>query len=345
MERVVTAYSKEVGSTKNRKLPKLWEKIEKFSADLAKYSNDIQVKKEWLEERNKTLCSYNHYAMKCAGLKAKQDRCKEAGKEGTLKQKEKIKRNQEKLGQAKAAFLKEHEAIIESLHYRWDNRFTFLDDFVSKVLCNEQMFFESYVRSLQSTRNILDKTMKQSTNSPDHSPQQAEERQKWDLAADGSDNENSLVENPGEENSMSSSKKQKSGPSRLPSEEQEFPPMRKSEGEIFPLQETPKKSKRKKTKIRTPQSAPVAAQTNPFASPPSVGFDPFVFPSGEHVASEISSKGDVDFQFPVSFKQETACGEQVGNENQTSSFSNEQNPFKRGSAKKNGSPDPFESLF
>jgi len=340
MEIVVTAYSKEVGSTKNRKLPKLWEKIEKFSADLAKYSNDIQVKKEWLEERNKTLCSYNHYAMKCAGLKAKQDRCKEAGKEGTSKQKEKIKRNQEKLGQAKAAFFKEHEAIIESLHNRWDSRFTFLDDFVSKVLCNEQMFFESYVRSLQSTRNILDKAVKQSTNSP----QQAE-RQRWDLPADGSDNENSLIENPGEENSMASLKKQKSGRSRLPSEEQEFPLVRKSEGEIFPLQETPKKSKRKKTKIRTPQSAPVAAQTNPFASPPSVGFDPFVFPTGEHVEREISSKGDVDFQFPVSLKQETASGERVGGENQTSSFSNEQNPFKRGSAKKNGSPDPFESLF
>jgi len=46
MEKVVTAYSKEVGCTKNRKLPKLWKKIEIFLADLAKYSNDIQVKKE-----------------------------------------------------------------------------------------------------------------------------------------------------------------------------------------------------------------------------------------------------------------------------------------------------------
>merc|ERR1711970_357162 len=161
--------------------------------------------------------------------------------------------------------------------------------------------------------------MKQSTKSPDHSPPQAEERQKWDLPIDGLDIENSQVENPGEQNSMASSKKQKSGRSRVPNEEQEFPPMRKSEGEIFPLQETPKKSKRKKKKSRTPQTAPVAAKTNPFASPPSSGFDPFVFPAGEHGQSEISSTRDIDFQFPVSLKQETACGERVGSENQTSS--------------------------
>eukprot|EP00495_Collosphaeridae_sp_1-RS-2012_P007768 TRINITY_DN7536_c0_g1_i1.p2 TRINITY_DN7536_c0_g1~~TRINITY_DN7536_c0_g1_i1.p2 ORF type:complete len:90 (+),score=20.56 TRINITY_DN7536_c0_g1_i1:255-524(+) len=88
MERVVTTYSKEVESTKLRKLPKLWEQIEKLLAELAKYSSDIQVKKEWLEARNKTLCSYNHYTAKCAGLKAKQDKCKEAGKEETSKQKQ-----------------------------------------------------------------------------------------------------------------------------------------------------------------------------------------------------------------------------------------------------------------
>jgi len=275
-----------------------------------------------LEARNKTLCSYNHYTIKCAGLKAKQDKFKDAGKEETLKQKQKMKRNQDKLGQAKAAFFKEHEAIIETLHHRWDSRFNFLDDFVAKVICNEQMFFESYLKSLQSTRNILEKTVKQSTNSRDHSLQQAKE-------------------NPGGENSMASSKKQKSG--RSPREEQEFLPMRKCEDETFPLQETPQKSKRKKKKMRTPQSAPVAAKTNPFASPPAEGCDPFIFPMEEHDQSQIASKRGVDFPFPMSLRQETACGELVGSENQTSSFSNEQNPF-RGSGKKNGSPDPF-ALF
>jgi len=45
MEKVVTAYLSEVEKTKNRKLPKLWEQIEKLSAELTKYSNDIAVKK------------------------------------------------------------------------------------------------------------------------------------------------------------------------------------------------------------------------------------------------------------------------------------------------------------
>jgi len=345
MERVVTTYSKEVDSTKNRKLPKLWDQIEKFSAELAKYSSDIQVKKEWLEARNKTLCSYNHYTTKCAGLKAKQDKCKEAGKEETSKQKQKLKRNQEKLGQAKAAFYKEHEAILESLHHCWDSRFTFLDGLVAKVICNELMFFESYVKSLRSTKNVLEKTMKQLPNPPDHSPGQAEEGETWDFSANGPPViENSQFDNPSGENSLTSSKKQESGRGPSQSEEQEFFPMRKSEGEIFPLEDTPTKSKRTKRNSRTPQSAPVNAPSNPFASPPSAGQDPFVFPVGEQHQSETSSKRDVDFQF-ITLEQETACGERVGSENQTSSFTNEQNPFKIGSAKKNGSPDPFESFF
>jgi len=344
MERVVNAYSKEVETTKNRKLPKLWEKIEKFSAELAKYSSDIQVKKEWLEARSKTLSSYNHYTTKCAGLKAKQDKCKEAGKEETSKQKQKIKRNQEKLVQAKAAFYKEHEAIVDSLHHRWDSRFTFLDDFIAKVIHNEILFFESYVKNLQSTRHILEKTMKQSPNSPDHSPLEAEERETWNFPANEPVIENSQFANRSVENSLASSKKQEPGRGPSQSEEQEVFPMRKSEGDIFPLEGTPKKPKRSKTKNRTPQSAPVNAPLNPFVSPPSAGKDPFVFPVGEH-QSETSSKRDLDFQFPISLEQETACGERVGSENQTSSFTTEQNPFKGGSAKKNGSPDPFESFF
>jgi len=172
MESVVTAYSKEVTSVKNRKLPKLQTQIEKFSAELAKYSCEIGVKKDWLETRNKLLVDFNHYTTKCAGLKVKQDKCKDAGKPETSKQKEKLKRNQEKLGQAKTAFFKEHQEVIDSLHHRWDNRFSFLDDFVNKVIRNELMFFESYTKSLQSSKKILENVLKQAPNQPKQSPGQ-----------------------------------------------------------------------------------------------------------------------------------------------------------------------------
>jgi len=184
MESVVSSYSKEVDNTKSRKLPKLQWQIEKFSAELAKYSCDIEVKKDWLETRNKLLSSFNHYSTKCAGLKVKQDKCKDAGKLETLKQKEKMKRNQEKLGQAKAAFYKEHQEVIESLHHRWDSRFSFLDDFVNKVISNELMFFESYTKSLQSTKQILDNALKQEPNHPEPSPGQNRSKKNWDFPGD-----------------------------------------------------------------------------------------------------------------------------------------------------------------
>jgi len=356
MESAVTSYSKEVDNTKNRKLPKLKLQIEKFSTELAHYSYSIQVQKDWMEARNKMLVSFNHYSTKCAGLKVKQDKCKDAGKLETSKQKEKMKRNQEKLGEAKAAFFKRHQEVIESLHHRWDTRFSFLDDFVNKVISNELMFFESYTKSLQSTKQILENAMKQAPNHPEPSPGEDQSKKKWDFPDDVPISDSAQLEtstsseaNNKNKDSTTFSEKGERGQNSALTEGEGFLPFRKSMSPICALEGTPKKSKRKKTKTLTPctpKSAPVAVPSNPFASSPkNFAQDPFIFLNGEPDHSEITSKRKAE-QTPTQSRQKRSLhsGEKVRSGNQTRGC-NDQNPFELGSTENIGSPDPFQLFF
>jgi len=164
MKSVAVAYSKEVEVSKNKKLPRWKSKIENVLKELEDYRFKMSVSKDSIEERKKLLSSFNYYTMKCDGLKAKQDKWKESGKLETSKSKEKIERNHEKLQDVKSAFFKEHQVINDEFNRRWVSRFTFLNSFMDKVLNNEFMFFESYCKGLQKTKQILLKTVEKSKN-------------------------------------------------------------------------------------------------------------------------------------------------------------------------------------
>jgi len=171
VESAVVAYSKEVEVTKSSRLRKLQLQVEKFSTELEEYSCGLEVTKESLAIRKKLLSSFNHYDTKCSGLRVKQGKTKGSGKVETLKQKEKIKRNNEKLEHAKSAFFQEHQAVIDSLHYRWDSRFTFQDNFFDKFLTNELKFFEAYTGSLQKVKQKLMEAIKKPRDHSESSPQ------------------------------------------------------------------------------------------------------------------------------------------------------------------------------
>jgi len=297
------------------------------------------------------LTTFNHYNTKCAGLKLKQDKCKEAGKKETVKQSEKFKRNNGKLGLAKTAFFKEHHTVIDSLHDRWDRRFSFLDDFVHKVISNELMFFESYTKTIKSTKQILDDAMKKPKKTPEKSPRQRELEDKWDFPGDPASSENSSFEGPTagpartkKEEFMTPSKEEDFGSNSLPIEGQKCSPFTQGQNSIYALEGTPKKSKRKKMKTRMPRSAPSATRTNPFASSPlGCGHDPFLFPEGEPDHCEMSPRTE---EFPIMLNKKITArsGEKPRAENETSCFTG-QNPFEKCSIKNNGSNDPFEIFF
>lgn len=152
---VAFAYSSEVKVSKNKRLPRLKSKIEKFLKDLEDYRFNMSVSNDSLEERKTLLSSFNHYNMKCAGLKAKQDKCRDSGKTETVKQKEKVGRNQEKFEQAKSAFFKKHQIVIDELNQRWKSRFLFFNRVMGNVLNNEFTYFESICKGFKTPKLLM----------------------------------------------------------------------------------------------------------------------------------------------------------------------------------------------
>jgi len=174
MENVAHAYCKEQENIQNKKVPRLADKIQKFTDAINNYRSSIDITKEAMESRRKLQLTFDHYNSKFAKLKGYQEKNRVAGKLETLKERERFERNLQKLSSSKESFLKANQTVIKTLHHHWESRFGFLDDLFKQIISNETMFFEAFTRTLGSTKPVLLGALKKSLPKTSPPPTQRE---------------------------------------------------------------------------------------------------------------------------------------------------------------------------
>jgi len=174
MENVAHAYCKEQQNIQKKKIPMLEDKIQQFTGAIDIYRSSIDTIKEPMETRRKLQLSFDHYNSKFATLKANQEKNLAAGKLETLKQRERIQRNSQKLNRAKESFLKANHTVIKTLNHHWESRFRFFDDLFTQVVSNETKFFQAFTRTLGSTKPVLLAALKKPLPTPSEPPTKAE---------------------------------------------------------------------------------------------------------------------------------------------------------------------------
>jgi len=174
MEKVAHAYCNQQQNIQDTKVPRLADKIQKFTDTINNYRSSIDITKEAMESRRKLQLTFDHYNSKFTKLKGYQEKNRVAGKLETLKERERFERNLHKLSSAKESFLKANQTVIKTLHHHWESRFGFLDNLFKQIISNETMFFEAFTRTLGSTKPVLHGALKKSLPKPSPPPTQAE---------------------------------------------------------------------------------------------------------------------------------------------------------------------------
>jgi len=119
------------------------------------------------------------------------------GKAPTMKEKEKLERNETKFLEAKKTYETENEKVCAEMKECWDNRFSFIDPIFRKVVTTETMFLSAVSKTLSSLTPDLKRAeeqakeiaMNEGTEGTKDEEEEEEQEQEADKEKEGKEKE------------------------------------------------------------------------------------------------------------------------------------------------------------
>jgi len=195
---VALKYEKISLGIKDEKVPILEKMMdEHVTKTVNKWNVQLAQIKKRMEDRENVRRIYDHYFDKITSLRQANEKILKKGKAPTMKEKEKLERNETKFLEAKKTYETENEKVCAEMKECWDNRFSFIDPIFRKVVTTETMFLSAVSKTLSSLTPDLKRAeeqakeiaMNEGTEGTKDEEEEEEQEQEADKEKEGKEKE------------------------------------------------------------------------------------------------------------------------------------------------------------